>query len=79
MPSAAVQPPQRFIQVNVYDTSGKLYSYDPLYVYGIPEHKAGYSYNYNLTVGKDTIAINSVKVTRWTGGVIEGGEAKEDN
>ena len=37
-----------------------------LTVKGIPELEAGYSYTYNLTVGKNTIQVQSITVTDWT-------------
>ena len=48
-----------------------------LTVKGIPELEAGYSYTYNLTVGKNTIQVQSVTVTDWTGETLAGGQAEE--
>ena len=49
-----------------------------LRVKGIPELEAGYSYTYNLTVGKNTIQVQSVSVTDWTTGeTLAGGQATE--
>lgn len=51
---------------------------ETLYVKGIPAHKAGYSYTYRLTVGKNGIAINSVQVNPWNAPTdVEGGTAEE--
>lgn len=38
---------------------------------------AGKSYTYNLTVGKNKIAINDITVKEWTTGEITGGKAEE--
>ncbi|MBR0201859.1 MAG: fimbrillin family protein [Bacteroidaceae bacterium] len=48
-----------------------------LTVKGIPELEAGYSYTFNLTVGKNTIQVQSVTVTDWTGETLAGGQATE--
>ena len=48
-----------------------------LLVKGIPELEAGYSYTFNLTVGKNTIQVQSVTVTDWTGETLAGGQATE--
>ena len=62
-----------FVKVVVkYDTDKT----DILYVKGIPEElKAGYSYTYNLKVGKDVVTVGSVEVSSWNTDVIEGGTA----
>ena len=50
----------------------------PLKVKGIPEMQAGYSYTFNLTVGKNKIEVTSVTVTDWTTGeTLAGGQAEE--
>ena len=50
----------------------------PLLVRGIPEMEAGYSYTFNLVVGKDKIEIASVTVQDWTTGeTLAGGQATE--
>lgn len=51
---------------------------EDLTVKGIPATNAGYSYEMNLTVGKDKASINTVKVSDWKNGTITGGEAIED-
>ena len=49
-----------------------------LLVKGIPEMQAGNSYTFNLTVGKNTIQVQSVSVTDWTSGTtLAGGQAQE--
>ena len=49
-----------------------------LTVKGIPELEAGYSYTFNLTVGKNKILVQSVSVTDWTTGeTLTGGQATE--
>ena len=49
-----------------------------LRVKGIPELEAGYSYTYNLTVGKNRINVASVTVQDWTTGTtLAGGQAQE--
>ena len=49
-----------------------------LTVKGIPELEAGNSYTFNLTVGKNTIQVQSVTVQDWTTGTtLEGGQATE--
>ena len=48
-----------------------------LTVKGIPELEAGKSYTFNLTVGKNTIQVQSVTVTDWTGATLTGGQAQE--
>ena len=49
-----------------------------LKVKGIPELEAGNSYTFNLTVGKNTIQVQSVTVTDWTTGeTLAGGQAQE--
>ena len=44
---------------------------------GIPEMRAGNSYTFNLTVGKNTIQVASVTVQDWTGAELTGGQAEE--
>lgn len=51
---------------------------EELTVKGIPTTIAGYSYEMNLTVGKDKASVKSVKVSDWKNGTIIGGEAIED-
>ncbi|MCR5725700.1 MAG: fimbrillin family protein [Treponema sp.] len=48
-----------------------------LRVKGIPELEAGYSYTFNLTVGKNTIQVQSVTVQDWTGETLTGEQAEE--
>ena len=49
-----------------------------LSVKGIPELEAGNSYTFNLTVGKNTIQVQSVTVQDWTTGeTLAGGQAQE--
>ena len=49
-----------------------------LLVKGIPELREGYSYTYNLTVGKNKIEVQSVTVQDWTDGTtLSGGQATE--
>lgn len=49
-----------------------------LRVKGIPELEAGNSYTFNLTVGKNTIQVQSVTVQDWnTGETLAGGQATE--
>lgn len=49
-----------------------------LNVKGIPELQAGKSYTYSLTVGKNTIKVQSVTVVDWTTGeTLAGGQATE--
>ena len=40
---------------------------------------AGNSYTYNLTVGKNKVAVNDITVKEWTTGEITGGKAETDN
>lgn len=43
------------------------------------ELKAGYSYTYNLIVGKNKVTVGGVTVAEWTPGTpLQGGEAKEE-
>ena len=61
----------RFIQLT--DGEGST-----LLVKGIPELEAGNSYTFNLTVGKNTIKVQSVTVQDWTTGeTLDGGQATE--
>jgi hypothetical protein len=61
----------RFIQLS--DGEG-----NTLEVKGIPELEAGYSYTYNLTVGKNRILVQSVTVEEWAAGTtLAGGQAQE--
>ena len=60
----------RFIQLS--DGEGST-----LTVKGIPELEAGNSYTFNLTVGKNSIQVQSVTVTDWTGETLTGGQATE--
>ena len=60
----------RFIQL----TDGES---NTLEVKGIPELEAGYSYTFNLVVGKNTIQVQSVTVQDWTGETLAGGQATE--
>lgn len=49
-----------------------------LQVRGIPELEAGKSYTYSLTVGKNTIKVQSVTIVDWTTGeTLAGGQAEE--
>ena len=49
-----------------------------LHVKGIPELEAGYSYTFNLVVGKNKIEVASVTVQDWTTGeTLAGGQAQE--
>ena len=49
-----------------------------LLVKGIPELEAGYSYTFNLVVGKNRIEVASVTVQDWaTGEPLSGGQAEE--
>ena len=49
-----------------------------LLVKGIPELEAGYSYTFNLVVGKNRIEVASVTVQDWTTGeTLAGGQAEE--
>lgn len=68
-------PMQVFIKVLVkYDNNT-----ETLNVIGMPDNfKSGYSYTYNLIVGKDVVTVNSVTVEPWSTAVIEGGTATED-
>lgn len=50
---------------------------EELTVKGIPATEAGYSYEMNLTVGKDKASVKSVKVSDWKNGIITGGTADE--
>ena len=44
------------------------------------ELKAGYSYTYNLIVGKNKVTVGGVTVAEWTPGTpLQGGEAKEED
>lgn len=61
----------RFIQL----TDGE---WNTLLVKGIPELEAGYSYTFNLMVGKNKIEVTSVTVQDWTtGATLTGGQATE--
>ena len=61
----------RFIQLT--DGEGST-----LLVKGIPELEAGYSYTFNLVVGKNRIEVASVTVQDWTTGeTLTGGQAEE--
>ena len=61
----------RFIQLT--DGEGST-----LLVKGIPELEAGYSYTFNLVVGKNRIEVASVTVQDWTTGeTLAGGQAEE--
>jgi len=67
-----------------YDDSGATFitltdgESNTLIVKGIPELEAGNSYTYNLTVGKNTIQVQSVTVQDWaTGATLAGGQAQE--
>ena len=67
-----------------YDDSGATFitltdgENNTLEVKGIPELEAGYSYTYNLTVGKNRIEVASVTVQDWTTGeTLAGGQAEE--
>ena len=62
----------RFIQLSDGENS-------TLEVKGIPELEVGNSYTFNLTVGKNTIQVQSVTVEDWTTGeTLAGGQATED-
>ena len=63
-------------------TEGHLYfsadeSTETPLVVKIASLEAGKSYTYNLTVGKDKVAINDITVKDWTTGEITGGKAEE--
>lgn len=63
-------------------TEGHLYfsadeSTETPLVVKIASLEAGKSYTYNLTVGKDKVAINDINVKDWTTGEITGGKTEE--
>lgn len=74
-PSDAADSDATFLLVTVKTSPTETH---PLTVKGIPAHRAGYSYDYSLTVGKDEVVVNSVLVKPWNDPiVVEGGQAKE--
>ncbi len=48
-------------------------------VKGIPEFEAGYSYEYDITIGKSGVTISDVTVEDWSTGSILGGEGSADD
>lgn len=46
---------------------------------GVPELKAGNSYTYQLTIGKNKISVSGITVANWNTGEIPGGKAETDN
>lgn len=70
-PTATAKDNETFLSVTLNGVT------EQLTVKGIPATKAGKSYDYTLTVGKNVATIGSVSVTDWTDGTIPGGEATE--
>ena len=50
-----------------------------LYVKGIPAFQGGYSYTYNLHVGKDVVNVGSVTVKPWSEPIVVNGGIAEEN
>lgn len=74
-PSAQAMPDETFIEVTV-KVDNKIIK--TLYVKGIPAFQGGYSYTYNLHVGKDVVNVGSVTVKPWSEPiVVSGGIAEE--
>lgn len=75
-PSAQAMTDETFIEVAV-KVDNKII--ETLYVKGIPAFQGGYSYTYNLHVGKDVVYVESVTVKPWSNPitVVDDGIAKE--
>lgn len=82
-PSAQAMNGKTFIEVTVRVKVGEgetaSENIKTLYVKGIPAFQGGYSYTYNLHVGKDVVNVESVTVKPWSEPiVVNGGIAKEN-
>lgn len=82
-PSAQAMNDKTFIEVTVRVKVGteETASEDvkTLYVKGIPAFQGGYSYTYNLHVGKDVVTVESVMVKPWSEQIVVDGGIAEEN
>ncbi len=77
-PSIDVWPGEKLLKITV--KVGNSTPEEILYVTGQPGFSGGYSYTYNLKVGKNEVKVNSVTVKPWSEPIIvEGGIATESN
>lgn len=76
-PSAQAMNDKTFIEVTVKVDNEII---ETLYVKGIPAFQGGFSYTYNLHVGKDVVNVGSVAVKPWSEPitVVNGGIAEEN-
>ena len=78
--TALVIPGVIYAELNTSETHSYLPSEEPEALkLETGELKAGYSYTYNLIVGKNKVTVGGVTVAEWTPGTpLTGGEAKEE-
>lgn len=78
--TALVIPGVIYAELNTSETHSYLPSEEPEALkLETGELKAGYSYTYNLIVGKDKVTVGGVTVAPWnTENTLQGGEAKEE-
>ena len=78
--TALVIPGVIYAELNTSETHSYLPSEEPEALkLETGELKAGYSYTYNLIVGKNKVTVGGVTVAEWTPGTpLPGGEAKEE-
>lgn len=81
-PSAQAMNDKTFIEVTVRVKVGEgetaSENVKTLYVKGIPAFQGGYSYTYNLHVGKDVVNMGSVTVKPWSEPIVVNGVIAEE-
>ena len=73
----AILPPTTTAESEQIFLSITLRTNEILVVKGIPATEAGNSYSYTLSIGKNMVTIDRIKVNPWTNEIITGGIAKE--
>ncbi len=75
----SADPDAAFLTITVSPIDGQSSSVTHT-VRGIPEFEPGYSYEYDITIGKSGVTISDVTVEDWsTGSIIEGEGSADDN
>ncbi len=76
--SGSADPDATFLTITVSPIDGQGGSVTHT-VRGIPEFEPGYSYEYDITIGKSGVTISDVTVEDWSTGSILGGEGSADD
>ncbi len=76
--SGSADPNATFLTITISPLDGQGTSVTHT-VKGIPVFQAGYSYTYNLTIGKNGVTISDVTVEDWSTGSIIKGEGSADD